>query len=74
MLEALFITIRLKDGCFLVKFETFLGTYFEEHLRTTASEFVGDTTVFHETILKKHTNGKNNIQGDEEYNWKQHFE
>ena len=38
--------------------EDFKNTYFEEHLRTAASEFIGDTTLFHETILKKHTNGK----------------
>ena len=51
----------------------FKNTYFEEHLRTTASEF-RDTTLFHETILKKHTNGKNNFQDGKEYNQKQHFE
>ena len=33
--------------------EIFKNTYFEEHLRTTASEFIGDTTLFHETILNK---------------------
>ena len=40
----------------------------------TALEFIGDTTLFHETILKKHTNGKTNFQDGKEYNRKQHFE
>ena len=40
---------------------------------TTASEFIGDTTLFHETILKKHTNGSNNFEDGKEYNQKQHF-
>ena len=40
----------------------------------TAPEFIGDTTLFHETILKKHTNGKTNFQDGKEYNRKQHFE
>ena len=30
----------------------------------TASEFIGDTTLFHETILKKQTNGKTSFQDD----------
>ena len=30
----------------------FKNTYFEEQMSTTASEFIGDTTLFHETILK----------------------
>ena len=46
------------------------NTYFEEHLRTTASEFIGDTTLLNETVLKKHTNGKTNFQDDKEYNQK----
>ena len=46
-------------------------TYFEGHLRTTASEFIGEITLFHETILKKHTDGKTNFQDDKEYNQKQ---
>ena len=54
--------------------EVLKNTYFEEHLRTTASEFIGDTTLLHETILKKHTNGKTNFQDGKEYNQKQHFE
>ena len=41
---------------------------------TSTSEFIGDTTLFHETILKKHTNGKTNFQDGKEYNQKQHFE
>ena len=48
--------------------EVFKNTYFEEHLRTTASEFIWDITLFHETILKKHTNGKTNFQDGKEYN------
>ena len=75
MLESLFIKMRLKKGCFPVKFcEVFKNTYFEEHLRMTASEFIGDTTLFHETVLKKHTNGKTSFQDGKEYNLKQHFE
>ena len=54
--------------------EVFKNTYFEEHLRMTASEFIGDTTLFHETVLKKHTNGKTSFQDGKEYNLKQHFE
>ena len=54
--------------------EAFKNTYFEEHLRMTASEFIGDTTLFHETVLKKHTNGKTSFQDGKEYNLKQHFE
>ena len=54
--------------------EIFKNTYFEEYLRTTASEFIGDTTLLHETILKKHTNGKTNFQDGKEYNQKQHFD
>ena len=54
--------------------EIFKDTYFEEHLRTTASEFIGDITLFHETILKKHTDAKTNFEDDKEYNQKQHFE
>ena len=38
--------------------EVFKNTYFEGHLQMTASEFIGDTTLFHETILKKDTNEK----------------
>ena len=53
--------------------EVFKNTYFEEHLRMTASEFIGDTTLFHETVLKKHTNGKTSFQDGKEYNLKQHF-
>ena len=34
-----------------------------------ASEFIRDTTLFHETILKKDTNGKTNFQDGKEYNW-----
>ena len=34
----------------------------------TASEFIGDTTLFHETILKKDTNEKKNFQDGKEYN------
>ena len=49
-------------------YEIFENTYFEEHLRTTASEFIGDTTLLHETILKKLTNGKTNFQDGKEYN------
>ena len=30
--------------------EVFKNTYFEDNLRTTASEFIGVTTLFHETI------------------------
>ena len=48
----------------LFLFKVFKNTYFEEHLRTTASGFIGDTTLFHETILKKHTNGKTNFQDE----------
>ena len=55
-------------------YEIFKNTYFEEYLRTTASEFIGDTTLLHETILKKHTNGKTNFQDGKEYNQKQNFE
>ena len=54
--------------------EIFKNTCFEEHLRTTASEFIGDTRLFHETNLKKHTNGKTNFQDGKENNRKQHFE
>ena len=50
------------------------NTYFEDHLRMTASEFIGDTTLLHETILKKYTNGKTNFQDGKEYNQKQHIE
>ena len=41
---------------------------------TTASEFIGDTTLLHETILKKHTKGKTNFQDGTECNQKQHFD
>ena len=54
--------------------EVFKNTYFEEYLRTTASEFIGDTAHFHETILKKHTNGKTDFQDGKECNRKHHFE
>ena len=54
--------------------EVFKNTYFEEHQRMTASEFIGDTTLFQETILKKNTHGKTNFQQRKEYNRKQHFE
>ena len=54
--------------------EVFKNTYFEEDLRTTASELIGDTTLFHETILKKHTTGKTNFQDGKEHSQKQHFE
>ena len=54
--------------------EVFKNTYFEEHQRTTASEFIGNTTLFHKTILKKHANGKTNFQDGKEYNRKQYFE
>ena len=54
--------------------EIFKNAYFEEHLRTTASEFIGDTSLLHETILKKHTNEITNFQDGKEYNRKQHFE
>ena len=54
--------------------EVFKNTYFEGHLQMTASEFIGDTTLFHETILKKHRNGKTNFQDGKEYNRRQHFE
>ena len=54
--------------------EDFKNTYFEEHLRTTAYGFIRDTTLFHETILKKHTNGKTTFQDGKEYNQKQDFE
>ena len=75
MLEFLFIKMRLEKGCFPVKFrEVFKNTYFEEHLRMSASEFIGDTTLFHEKISKKHANRKTNFQDDKEYNQKQHFE
>ena len=53
--------------------EVFKNTYLEEHLQMRASGFIGDTTLFHETILKKHTNGKTNFQDGKEYNRKQHF-
>ena len=53
--------------------ETFKNTCFEEHLQTTAPEFIGDTTLPHETSLKKHTNGKTSFQDGKEYNQKQHF-
>ena len=39
--------------------EVFKNTYFEDNLQTTASKFIGVTTLFHETILKK------NIQMEE---------
>ena len=52
----------------------FKNTYFEKHLQTTASEFLEDAMLLHETILKKHTNGKTNFQDGKEYNQKQHFE
>ena len=48
--------------------KVFKNTYFEEHLQMTASEFIRDTTLFHETILKKHKNGKTNFQDGKEYN------
>ena len=54
--------------------EIFKNTYFEENLRTTTSEFVGDTTLLHETLLKKHTNGKTNFQDGKEYSQKQHLD
>ena len=50
------------------------NTYFEEHLWTTASESVGNTTLLHEAISKKYTNGKINFQDGKEYNQKQHFD
>ena len=53
--------------------EIFKNTFLQEHLRTTASEFIGDTMLLRETILKKHTNGKTNFQDGKEYNQKQNF-
>ena len=55
-------------------YEIFKNTYFEEHLRTTASEFIGDSTLLHETILKKHTNEKGNFQDGTGYNQNQYSE
>ena len=37
-------------------------------------QFIGDNTLLHVTILKKHTNGKTNFQDSKEYNQKQKFE
>ena len=54
--------------------EIFKNTYFEEYLRTTTSEFIGNTTLLRETILKKHKNGKTSFQDGKQYNQKQHFE
>ena len=54
--------------------DIFKNTYFEEHLRTTAAEFIEDAALLHETIFKKHTNGKTNFQDAKEYNQKQHFD
>ena len=54
--------------------EIFKNAYFEEHLRTIASEFIRDTTLLHETILKQHINRKTNFQDGKDYNQKQHFE
>ena len=54
--------------------EVVKNTYFEEHLRRTASEFIGGTTLFHETNLRKKTNGKTNFQDGKEYNQKQNLE
>ena len=54
--------------------EIFKNTYSGEHLRTTASEFIGDATLLHETISKKYTNGKTNFQDGKEYNQKQHLD
>ena len=54
--------------------KSFKNTCFEEHLGTTASKFIQDTTLLHETILKKHAKGKTNFQDGKEYNRKQHFE
>ena len=55
-------------------YEIYKYTYFEEYLRTTASEFIGDTTLLHETILKKYTKGKSNFQDGKQHHRKQHFE
>ena len=55
-------------------YEIFKNTYFEEHLRTTISELIGDTTLLHETILKKHTNVKTHFQDGNKYNQNQHFD
>ena len=75
VLESLFNKVAdLGDSKQVFSCENLRNTYFEEHLRTTASEFIGDTTLLHETILKKHTNGKTNFQDGKEYNQKQHFE
>ena len=54
--------------------EIFKNTYFGKHLRTTASEFIRDLTLFYESILKKDTNGKTNFQDGTVCNRKQHFE
>ena len=54
--------------------KVFKNTYFEKNLRTIASEFIGDTMLFDETILNKHTNGKINFQDGKEFNRKQHLE
>ena len=70
MLESLFIKKRV-FSCEIC--EVFKNTYFEEYLRTTASEFIGDTTLF-QTILKKHANGNTNFQDDKEFNRMKHFE
>ena len=43
-------------------FEIFKNTYFEERLQATTSEFMEDTMLLHEMILKKRTNGKTNFQ------------
>ena len=52
----------------------FLRTPILKNIWTIASEFIRDTTLLHETILKKHTNRKTNFQDGKEYNQEQYFE
>ena len=75
VLESLFNKVAdLGDSKQVFSCENLRNTYFEEHLRTTASEFIGDTTLLQETILKKYTDGKTSFQDSKEYNQKQQFE
>ena len=55
-------------------YKVFKHTNFEEHLQITASEYIGNNTLFGEMSLKKHTNGKTNFQDGKEYKRKQNFE
>ena len=64
----------LQHRFFPVKSAKFLRTPILKNICERLLLNLLDTTLLHETILKKHTNEKNNFQDGKAYNRKQHFE